>query len=486
MPILFNKNILRTVTSLLAAFVLCGCPGTDTEVDVTGYPPVFPDYTEVTVPSAMAPPRFKITVPCEKHRVTFRAAEQQLVVKGSEEVRIPRRGWRKLLQTGASEVEVHVSVRQDGQWVTYEPFHIYISVVPVDRYLTYRRISPGYSVYGAMGIYRRDLYTYKEKPLIENSFAEGSCVNCHSYAAGDPNNMMFHVRGKQGGTVIIADGKTEFVDLKTPGTLSAGVYPYWHPSGDYIAYSVNVTRQLFHNRPDKVLDVYDLASDVVIYDVENGHLITPPSLQDSTLFETFPAFSADGKTLYFCAAFPGENPDGDKADPLDLRYSLYQTSFDPEDGSVGNVVTKVVELEGKSIAFPRPSPDGRYIMFTVSSYGTFPIWHPEADLYMLDPESGKVDILEELNSRDTDSYHSWSSNSRWVVFSSRRTDGLHTRLYIALLKEDGTFTKPFLLPQYSAGYYDELLQSFNIPEFSKGPVDFSPRDLEETSRPVSY
>jgi hypothetical protein len=482
MPILFNKYTLRTIYSLFLVFLLSSCSGAEADVQQTGYPPVFPDYTEVTVPSAFAPPRFRVTVPCEKQRVEFLAGQEQLVVKGSEEIRIPRRGWHKLVQTGTPAIEVRVAIKQEGRWIAYEPFNIYISRIPIDRYLTYRRISPGYSVYGAMGIYQRDLYTYREKPVIENSFAEGSCVNCHSYAAGDPDNMMFHIRGKQGGTVIIADGKTGFADLKTPQTLSAGVYPYWHPSGDYIAYSVNVTRQLFHSSPDKVLDVYDLASDLVIYDVKNDRLILPPQLQDSTIFETFPAFSADGKTLFFCGAVSS----GEESDPLELRYSLYKTTFNSDDGSVGDLITKVLEIDGKSIAFPRPSPDGKYLMLTVSSYGTFPIWHPEADLVIMDLDSGLVRVLEELNSLDTDSYHSWSSNSRWMVFSSRRADGLHTRPYIALLKEDGTFTKPLLLPQYSTFYYDDLLQSFNIPEFSKGCVDFSPRELEKHSRPVSY
>ena len=482
MPILFNKYNSRTVFYVLVICFITSCAGTEADVIKDEYPPIFPDYTEITFPALLAPPRFRVTVPCEKYRVVFRAGQEQWVVKGSKEVRIPRRGWDKLVQADAPVIEVHVTVKQADSWIAYEPFHIYISGVPIDRYLTYRRISPGYSVYGAMGIYQRDLYTYKEKPVIENSFAEGSCVNCHSYAAGDPQNMMFHIRGKQGGTVIISDGMTGFVDLKTPESLSAGVYPYWHPSGDYIAYSVNITRQLFHSRPDKVLDVYDLASDLVIYDVKNDCLIAPPQLQDSTLFETFPAFSADGKILYFCAAVSG----GEESDPLELRYSLYRTTFNPDDGSVGDVITKVLEMDGMSIAFPRPSPDGKNLMFTLSSYGTFPIWHPEADLYMMDPVSGQVRNVEELNSSNTDSYHSWSSNSRWIVFSSRRIDGLHTRPYMALLKEDGTFTKPFLLPPSSVGYYDDLLQSFNIPEFSRGPVDFSPRELEKHSRPVSY
>ena len=75
-----------------------------------------------------------------------------------------------------------------------------------------------------------------------------------------------------------------------------------------------------------------------------------------------------------------------------------------------------------------------------------------------------------MNSNDTESYHSWSSNGRWVVFSSRRLDGLYTRPFIAYVSERGEVFKPFLLPQQDTDFYSLLMKSFNIPEFVKGAV----------------
>ena len=129
--------------------------------------------------------------------------------------------------------------------------------------------------------------------------------------------------------------------------------------------------------------------------------------------------------------------------------------------------------QGKSISFPKPSFDGKYLMFTLSDYGNFSIWHHESDLWLLDLETGRTRPLDELNSTDTDSYHNWSSNSKWVVFSSRRDDGLYTRLYISHVNDDGTFTKPFMLPQKDpAAFYSNLMLSYNVPEFVTGPVPF--------------
>lgn len=59
--------------------------------------------------------------------------------------------------------------------------------------------------------------------------------------------------------------------------------------------------------------------------------------------------------------------------------------------------------------------------------------------------------IKEVNSDDTESFHNWSSNSRWFVFSSRRGDGLYTRLYLASMDENGVVGKPFLLPQEILG-----------------------------------
>ena len=67
---------------------------------------------------------------------------------------------------------------------------------------------------------------------------------------------------------------------------------------------------------------------------------------------------------------------------------------------------------------------------------------------------------------EADSYHSWSSDGRWVMFGSRRLDGRYTRLYIAHFDADGKPHKPFLLPQRNPkAYYDAQMYAYNIPEF---------------------
>lgn len=117
------------------------------------------------------------------------------------------------------------------------------------------------------------------------------------------------------------------------------------------------------------------------------------------------------------------------------------------------------------------SPDGRFLAFTLHDFGNFSIWHKEADLYMLDLFTSRKYPLDVFNSEEAESYHSWSGNGRWMVFSSRRIDGLYTRLFIGYVDSEGVGHKPFLLPQKDPlTYYDALMFSYNIPELMRSAV----------------
>ena len=460
----------RLFCPILVLLLLAACsPKARDAVACGERPDIYPDYVGVTVPVTIAPLDFTLKG-ADAIDVLLSAPDgTELRSAGKTSTRFSEKRWRKILQRSAGDsLRVLVSGMIDGQWKIFAPFCLFVSTDAIDYGLTYRLLEPGYEIYSKMGIYERELSSFRQSALLENTQFDG-CLNCHASQQGDPGTWTLHIRGSHGATLLQHKGKMAAYNTKTDSTLGFCVYPYWHPSGRYIAYSTNNTRQGFHVQPDKIIEVFDLDSDIQVYDVERNELITAPQVKRPGIWETFPVFSPDGGTLYFTAAkqveIPGELPQS--------RYNLMKVSFDPETGRIGDDVEMVVDAasQSKSLCFPRPSYDGKYLMYTLCDYGTFSIWHHESDLWLLDLETLESRPLDGVNSADTDSFHNWSSNSRWFVFSSRRDDGLFTRLYIAHFDDNGVAGKPFMLPQRDPkNYYENFFFSYNVPEFVTGPV----------------
>ena len=424
---------------------------------------IFPDYKGVAVPCNIAPLNFKLKEPCEAIAL-FSGKDQQIRVDSDNgSFQIPEKKWRRLLDASVGgNLTVGIYICKDDRWFRYPPFSIQVIKDKIDPYLVYRRIAPGYRMWNRMGIYQRCLEDFTEETFLDNKQTNNNCMNCHSFCMQNPDRMLFHQRALHAGTYILTDGDIEKLDTKTERTISALVYPAWHPSGRYVAFSTNDTKQDFHLSDANRVEVFDNRSDVVVYDVEKHEIVTAPHLSSEENMETFPAFSSDGRRLYFCSAPACRMPESYR----EIRYNLQSIAFDPEKRSFGQTIDTLYNAneEGRSAKLPRVSPDGRFLMYTVSDYGNFSIWHKDADLRLLDMLTGKTDSLLQVNSNDVESYHSWSSNSRWFVFSSRRDDGLYTRPYICYLGANGVPGKPFLLPQKETDYYERSLFSFNIPE----------------------
>ena len=407
------------------------------------YPDIFPDYVGVTVPEGMA-------------ELVFEMADGRKMSFTKE-----RRGDTLFYSVRARE-------KGSRSGVAYAPFPVYISRDEIDPYIAYRLIEPNYEGWREMGIYSRQLSSYREKAIVKNSATGGGCVNCHNFPGGEPSRMMFHARGKGGGTVFRSGDSLRILNLATMGPHRQGTYPAWHPSGRYIAFSSNSTQQSFPIAGSQPVEVYDHFSDIILIDLQTDSIVTYAPLFNQDEMETFPAWSPDGNTLYYCSA-PQIEDIGEYRGQI--HYSLKAVDF--RDGEFFGEPRTVFSCDSLSVSFPRVY--GKWMVFTASAYGTFPIWHREADLWIMDMESGEVRRLDEVNSDDTESYHSWSSNGRWMVFSSRRIDGRYTRLFITHFDGEGGFGKPFLLPQKNPEHNRLRMKSYNIPEFVSG----DPGELSE-------
>lgn len=467
------RTTFRLMLQLIVVLSTQGCSPTCSLPDQQSdrIPQLFPDYTDVTFPVNIAPPNFIIREEGDAYQteIGFGDKIEICYTDTDPEVIIPVKKWKNLLKQAAGKpIFIRITIRKEGVWTQYATIYNTISVEPIDSHIAYRLLYPGYELWNEMGIYQRDLTSYEETPILENSSIEKQCINCHTFNQNSPENMMLHIRGKAGGTLIRHNGTTLKRTIKPTGSDNSGTYAAWHPSGKYIAFSVNEIQQYFHLTGKKPVEVSDLAADLIVYDVAKDRIISDSTIYGSTYMETFPNWSPDGKTLYFCRANRWK-----QGIPLDsVRYGLYRIGFDPQTELFGLPECLYdAEQQGKSISFPRVSPDGQYLMFTVSNYGNFSIWHPESELYILTLTTGKIRRMEEVNSDNVESYHTWSSSGHWFVFSSKRLDGLWARPFFAYFNsQTGKAGKPFLLPQKDPHFYDNFTKTFNLPELVKGSI----------------
>ena len=492
---------LRIFLFICCCAMLAGCSSpTVPEVftDSKDLPKIYPDYIDVTIPINMAPLTFELDEEADEMIARYAVGNQEMVF--ADKAQPDMDDWRSLTEAAkGGAITVDVYARKADQWTHYKPFSIFVSPDSIDSYLSYRLIFPSFVSYEALTINQRCLENYDESVIYDNvlcSFEkDGQCINCHHYQQYNPERMQFHARQNNGGTIITYDGHIKKVNMRNDSILSAGVYPAWHPWLNLIVYSTNKTHQSFHTMHHNKIEVYDAESDLIAYNVDKGEITNLEN--DTTELEVFPAWAPDGKTLYYCSAhFEKQDSSLSRVSEIvkrsqEIKYNIYKKRFDPETMTFSpRELVFAADSLGKSATLPRISPDGRYLMFALAEFGVFHIWHHDADIWMLDLSSAAARPMAEINSPDTESYHSWSSNSKWVVFSSRRDDGTYTRPFFAHIDKDGHGTKPFELPCADPHYHREFMRCYNIPEFMHGPVTIKPQTfadvLKGDAEPVKY
>ncbi len=437
---------------------------------------IFPDYSFVKIPPNIAPLNFQIKNEGQAFIAIFSNGQGDKVkVKSrSGKIVLPIKAWGKLLKGdrgGALTIDI-LRKKDKGGWEKFKQVVNPIALEEIDPYIAYREIPPANILWKEMGIYQRSLESFDVSPIVTNNVTDHNCMNCHSFNAGDPDQMMFHMRASYGGTLVKNKDEVRFIDTKSDHTRSSGAYPSWHPGGKLISFSVNLINQGFHAKMGKISYVQDKYSDIVLYDVNNNSITRPEELSTKNL-ENLPTWSPDGSEMFYISA-PESVPTTHYTSTV---YSLMSIGFDETHRSFGKKDTVIDSRDfGQSITFPRVSPDNKLISFIGIDYGYFSINNREADIYLFMRESGEI-IKPGLNSVETESYPSWSTNGSWLMFISKRTDGLLSQVWFAYVDENGATGKPFMLPQKDPGFYVSYLFNHNRPEFITGKVDLRPRKV---------
>ena len=470
-----SRYICKLAAMALAGSTLIGCKGSLPSLSGSAGPVVtYPDYKEVTIPANIAPLNYRYAMDGARKAVTSFSIDGKEVKKKGLDVTWKLKAWKKFVAEAAGKtVEVKTRVNVNGQNIE-DSWSIYISEDCIDPYLTYRLIEPAFQMWNEVIIQERCIENFEVSSICDHQHTDNSCMNCHIHGQQRGDLSMFYIRGPKGGAILNRDGKLRKLNLKADGMLSGTVYGDIHPSGRFGVFSTNIIIPGLHSASGSRTEVYDTASDLTVADFDRNLMINEAHIARADRFETFPCFSADGNTVYYCVADTVSVP----KDIKDLRYHLVGADFDSSTGKISEKVDTLFNANERnaSVCHPKASPDGRWLMFSVADYGTFPINHAESALQMIDLSTGEINTMEAIKGDQSDTYHSWSSNSRWFVFASKRGDGQYSKAYFCHIDENGNPSKPFLLPQKSTRFYDNNLKSFNVTDLGKASVGISVKD----------
>lgn len=447
---------------------------------------IYPDFKEVTVPQGIAPLNFWVESTCDD--AIFELSNdkgESVIVKcnNEKEVIFDEKEWKTITSKAEKELTVTPYLQNEEKWSKLQPFKINILNEPIDSFVTYRLIEPSFMSTGQIGLYQFDLTSGEEKTIIrrcqnvtQDKTHEQSCVNCHSAQKGHPENKMFYYRGENGGMLLTYNGKLTKVNTKIEGMFVGTTYPAWHPTLPFIVFSENEVYQDFPTIRKGKTELFDRRSDLILYDIEKNEIYV---VNESKQLETNPNWSQDGEYLYYALSdsLMKKNVMPEHEYPK-LKYDIARSKFDP----ISKTFTKPeivlnVTKDGKSATFPRISPDGKFLLVTISDFGASTHTHPEADLYAMNLESGKLIPCEGANSPEAESYHDFSTRSNWFVFFSRREDGNYGRAYVSHIDSTGKCTKPFQLPHKKPQTDRKRLKAYNMIEFANSSVKFKESDF---------
>lgn len=510
-------RFLKFVAALFAVVLMCSCTDwNQRQVQIRDtFAPMIPDYADsIVIPANIAPLNFCFSDTLSPKRALVRISAYDSLqnpcktydfkIKRIGGTQISLRKWKKLMAAAKGGcLSARVFVETEEGVIQYKDLHWFVSSETIDKYLLYRVSQYEEGRHGEVFFTQRDLENFKNRYVGHNRLldydnpGQRSCMNCHDCLNNDSHNMVFHVRGIHKGTILMR-GDT-LIKIAVPDNYNLRfTYPAWHPSGKIVAFSTNLPASVHYaSSTNKIIYTLDTLGSIVLLDLENMRLFSCPALTDTAYDQVFPAWSPDGKRLYFCRS-PRKDynvfPFPQYIDSsLSMRQNrteqiwddLMQMDFDPQTKLFSNLsCTYPFSQMQKSATMPKVSRNGRYLILSLLKTSTFPLQNL-GDFYRLDLQADtllpvEVDIL---NTSGSEKGHSFSSNGHWMVFSSSRRTLIIPETYITHFdSENGMFSKPFLVPQKQGDFYRTNLQGFVFPVLSTTQVSYTLRQVTKVIR----
>jgi Flp pilus assembly protein TadD len=308
------------------------------------------------------------------------------------------------------------------------------------------------------------------------------CGNCHSFSRdGRVLGLDVDYGNDKGAYAVLPVSKDMVLDdqkiltwsdyKRDDGDATYGLLSQVSPDGRYVISTVK-DRAVFVATPDIQFSqlFFPVKGILVVHDRETGEFKPLPGADDPAYVQSNPTWSPDGKHVVFARAkayhkASAADPRGVLLNEKDVpefverrepfKFDLYRVPFNDGQGGKAEPI-EGASHNGMSNYFAKFSPDGQWIVFCKAK--DFMLLMPDSELFIVPAGGGEARRLT-ANTPLMNSWHSFSSNGRWLVFSSKAYTP-YTQLFLTHIDEEGNSTPPVVLERFTASD-----RAANIPEF---------------------